>query len=167
MKSENKIKYFFVLNCSSLFYISSLFSVIVSTSYIFYTYYVANKKNQYYLTFLFCCFLWIFILTETIFRWLNHSCLLCYRRSTLVEMEAKEKKMSHQCEYCRKLFSWPSDLKMHVRIHTHEKPFRWGNSIVLISSVAHCAAGVGTGTFWLEPIGQWHTVPRWSYATLK
>ena len=29
--------------------------------------------------------------------------------------------MSHQCEFCQKMFSWPSDLKMHVRIHTHEK----------------------------------------------
>ena len=30
----------------------------------------------------------------------------------------------HQCTYCTKEFKKPSDLVRHIRIHTHEKPYK-------------------------------------------
>ena len=30
----------------------------------------------------------------------------------------------HQCPYCSKEFKKPSDLVRHIRIHTHEKPYK-------------------------------------------
>ena len=30
----------------------------------------------------------------------------------------------HQCMYCAKEFKKPSDLVRHIRIHTHEKPYK-------------------------------------------
>ena len=33
----------------------------------------------------------------------------------------------HQCVYCAKEFKKPSDVVRHVRIHTHEKPFKCGH----------------------------------------
>ena len=30
----------------------------------------------------------------------------------------------HQCSYCSKEFKKPSDLVRHIRIHTHERPYK-------------------------------------------
>ena len=43
--------------------------------------------------------------------------------TTATKKAAKRKRGQHECDVCEKVFVTPSQLAIHMRIHTNEKPY--------------------------------------------
>ena len=45
------------------------------------------------------------------------------RKEKTATKRGKRKRGQNECNVCEKVFEYPSDLAMHMRIHTNEKPY--------------------------------------------
>ena len=45
------------------------------------------------------------------------------KEKTTTTKRGKRKRGQNECNVCEKVFEYPSDLAMHMRIHTNEKPY--------------------------------------------
>ena len=51
----------------------------------------------------------------------NH--LQIQKEKTTVKKGTKRKRTQHECDVCEKVFTQSGDLKVHMRVHTNERPY--------------------------------------------